>query len=134
MGPAYAPTPSTLVVSDNRCKSSQTPFTYCFHVADLTNAAFGMTSIDPVIKDNSCEDSETCVSFEFVAGGVVKNNDCASQAYGVELHGSPAAEVASNNFDFPDGVDGCEIRMLPPGSKMGLSFVLPGAGSCGVQG
>jgi len=133
MGPPAAPMPSTLKVVDNSCTSSETPFTYCVHIIDGVNMAFGTPTISANIRRNECNDSETCVSLEHVDEALVRNNDCASQSTGIELHNSPNAQVIGNDFDFTSG-GGCEIKTLVPGEKLGFSHVLPGAGSCSVQG
>ena len=119
-------------VTDNSCVSSETPFTYCTHVYDAVNLVAGVPSISVDMRRNDCIDSETCVSLEHVNEALVKNNNCASQAYGVELHNSPNAVVTGNSFNFTQG-PGCEIRTLLPGDKAGFSHVLPGAGTCSVQ-
>jgi hypothetical protein len=51
----------------------------------------------------------------------------------VELHNSPNVEIIGNNFDFPPGDPGCEIRELSLGDKIDLSRVIPGAGACLAQ-
>jgi parallel beta-helix repeat protein len=129
-GPAFLPAPSTLNIVENSCRSSSTPNTYCIHVADLSNGVFGVPSIDPRIRYNECQESETCISLEHVVGGRVRNNDCSSKAFGVELYNSTTARVRNNNFNFPPEVAGCEIRILVPGDKIDLSRVVPGAGNC----
>jgi hypothetical protein len=60
----------------------------------------------------------------------VIHNECASQGFGIELHGSPAAITSGNQFDFPPSVARCEIRVLAPGEKIDFSGVVPGAGTC----
>ena len=134
LGPAFLPEPSRLTVVDNSCESSSTPRTYCVHIADLANAAFGVSTLDTTIRNNSCSGSETCVSLEHIVGGDVRDNECSSLAYGVELHNSVTANVQGNEFSFPAGVTGCEIRTLVPGEKIDLSRVVPGAGMCTTQG
>jgi len=133
MGPALAPDPSTLKIRDVACRSSLTPNTYCLHVVDAVNLAFGMSTLDASIKGNACEDSQTCISLEHVDLAEVRNNECSSQAFGVELHNAPNAAVSNNRFDFPPGDPGCEIRVLSLGEKIDLSRVVPGAGACLVQ-
>lgn len=134
LGPALAPQPNTLKISDNSCRSSETPNTYCFHIVDLANGAFGTPSVKATVQGNTCKDSETCVSLEHIEQGLVRNNACSSQAFGVELYNTPAADVIGNTFEFPAGEAGCEIRVLVPGEKIDLSRVAPGAGICWVQG
>lgn len=135
LGPALAPQqPSTLRIADSSCRSSLTPNTYCLHVVDFANMAFGTPTVQASIKGNSCADSQTCFSLEHVAEGEVRNNHCSSQAVGVELHNSPAAQVYGNSFGFPPGEPGCEILTLALGDKFDLSRVKPGAGMCTAQG
>ena len=86
-----------------------------------------------VVRDNDCEGSQTCISLEHIEQGRAVHNDCASQAFGVELYNSPNAVVANNSFDFPAGVAGCEIRSLMLGEKIDFSRVVPGAGVCTPQ-
>jgi len=133
-GPSVAPQPSTLKIVDNSCVSTETPFTYCVHLIDGVNLAFGTPTLSVNIRRNDCNDSETCVSLEHVDDALVRNNDCNSQSFGVELHNSPNAQVINNEFNFTSGGAGCEVRMLNLGDKVGFSHVLPGAGSCWVQG
>jgi hypothetical protein len=114
------------------CRSSETANTYCFHVVDLSYAAFGLASISAKIANSGCRDSQTCISLEHVTQAQVWRNDCASQEFGVELHGSPNVEVRDNSFSFSTG-GGCEIRVLASGEKVDLSRVHPGAGGCAVQ-
>ena len=132
-GPATAPAPSTLRVVDNSCVSSETPFTYCVHIIDGANLAFGTPTVSATIQGNDCNDSETCVSLEHVDEALVRNNDCASQHSGIELHNSPKAEIVGNRFDF-SSAPSCEIRTLILGEKIGFSHVVPSGGSCSVQG
>ena len=133
LGPYFAPAPSTLKIVDTECRSSETINTYCFHLMDLTNAAFGTPSVDATIKNNSCRDSQTCVSLEFVSSGLIKGNECASQETGIELYASPSITVEKNDFSLPPG-SGCELLVLVPGDKIDPSRVAPGAGTCTAQG
>ncbi len=132
-GPPKAPTPSTLRVTDNSCLSSETPNTYCVHVIDVTNLAFGMPTISANIRRNNCNDSESCISLEHVDQALVRNNTCSSQSVGIELHNSANVETINNQFSFSNE-PGCEIRTLILGEKMDFSHVVPGAGTCSVQG
>lgn len=134
MGPALAPDSSPLKIRDVACRSSETPNTYCLHVVDAANLAFGTPSIDVSLKGNACEDSFTCISLEHVDQGEVKNNECASQIFGVELHNSSNVQIVGNDFEFPPGDPGCEIRELSLGDKIDFSRTVPGAGVCSVQG
>jgi len=62
-------------------------------------------------------------------------HECSSQAFGIELYDSPRTLIARNSFDFPAGVDGCEIRELALGEKLDLSRVVSDdAGVCVQQG
>jgi hypothetical protein len=134
LGPAFAASaPCKLRIVDTVCQSSATPNTYCFHVVDLSNFAFGIPSIDARISDNSCGGSQTCVSLEHVTNAVVRDNRCRSQEFGVELYNSPNAKVRDNKFKF-ESASGCEIRVLVPGEKIDLSRVVPDAGLCWSQG
>ena len=132
-GPVAAPEPSEYRITDNHCTSSATPNTYCVHVVDVAKAAFGIQTVRALVQGNGCEGSETCVSLEHVEAARIMNNECASQAYGIELHDSPAVITSGNAFDFPTGVAGCEIRVLAPGEKIDFSRVVPGAGVCVPQ-
>lgn len=132
LGSGFAPSSSEFNIRENSCRSSETPNTYCFHVIDLAHYTLGTPTVNATLWDNDCHDSETCISLEHVAVGLVGRNDCASRAYGVELHNSPNATVFGNRFAF-DGA-GCEIRMLSLGDKIDFSRVVPGAGSCAAQG
>jgi len=135
LGPSAAPQPSELLVIGNSCNSSPTPNTYCIHLVDLANVAFGAPALGATVTGNSCEGSQTCIGLEHIADGLVVDNQCASEAFGVELHNTPlaAAIVKDNDFGFPPGVDGCEIRILDLGEKIDLSRVAPEAGVCMVQ-
>jgi hypothetical protein len=133
-GPVTFPTPSTLKVTDNSCVSSETPFTYCCHVYDAVNFVAGAPTISVDMRRNDCQDSETCISLEHINEALVQTNDCASQAYGVELHNSPNAVVTGNSFEFTQADPGCEIRMIVKGQKPDFSHVPPGVGTCSVQG
>lgn len=133
-GPVAAPEPSVFRITDNNCESSVTPNTYCIHVADVAKLAYGLQTCRVLIEGNGCEGSETCIGLEHMDYAHVRFNDCSSQAYGVELYNSPAANVAYNRFDFPAGVAGCEIRVLELGEKIDFSRVVPGAGMCMPQG
>jgi len=128
-GPAALPQASNLVIMDNRCRSSETPNTYCFHLIDLANLAFASPSLNALLQDNVCRDSQTSISLEHVAVGQVFNNQCASQQYGIEVYNSPFAEIRDNQFDFT-APTGCEIRELAFGDKIDFSRVVPGAGTC----
>jgi len=132
-GPGIASMPSSLQITNNACRSSQTDNTYCFHVVDFMKLAFGIESINTKISRNSCSDSKTCVSLEHVNSAIVVDNSCASREFGVELYNSADAVVSRNKFDFPAGVMGCEIRELELGDKIDLSRVAPGAGTCRSQ-
>jgi hypothetical protein len=134
MGPALAPAASPLKIRDVACRSSETANTYCLHVVDAANLAFGTPTVDVSLKGNACEDSFTCVSLEHIEQGEVKNNECASQAFGVELHNSPNVQIIGNDFSFPPGDPGCEIRELSLGDKIDFSRTLAGAGACSAQG
>lgn len=132
-GDGKAPTPSTLKVTDNSCVSSETPNTYCCHVIDAVNLAFGIPTISADIRRNKCNDSETCISLEHVDQAVIKNNKCRSQSFGIELHNSSNVEIAGNKFKFLKGEAGCEIRSLALGDKLDFSHVVPRAGMCSPQ-
>ncbi len=133
LGPAFAPAqPCTLKIIGTSCLSSQTENTYCFHVVDLSYAAFGLSSISAEISNNGCNDSQTCMSLEHITQARVWRNDCESRDFGVELYNSAGVEVQDNTFNFPGGT-GCEVRILAPGEKIDLSRVVPGAGSCVIQ-
>jgi hypothetical protein len=133
LGPSAAPEPTALLVRGNSCISSATPNTYCVHVVDLANLAFSAPALGAVVHDNSCEDSETCIALEHIQVGRVVDNQCASQAFGIELHNTTNAIVKDNRFGFPPDVDGCEIRFLELGEKLDLSRVAPEAGVCLLQ-
>jgi hypothetical protein len=133
MGPPAAPEKSLFGLVHNHCESSVTPNTYCFHLADLAKFAFGFETVRALVYGNSCAGSETCISLEHIDDGQVLFNECSSQAFGVELHNAPGAQLASNSFDFPTGAPGCEIRVLQLGEKIDLSRVVPGAGVCMPQ-
>ena len=130
LGPAFVPEPSTLKIRDVACRSSLTPNTYCLHVVDAGNLAFGLPSISASIKGNACEDSQTCISVEHIEDAEVRNNECSSTAVGVELHNAPGVQLTGNSFEFPAGDPGCEILALSLGDKIDLSRVVPGAGTC----
>jgi len=125
--------PSSLRITNNECRSSQTANTYCFHVVDLMKLGFGYESINAKISRNSCTDSQTCISLEHAGSAIVVDNSCASQQFGVELYNSADAVVSRNTFDFPSGVMSCEIRELEIGDKLDFSRVAPGAGTCRAQ-
>jgi hypothetical protein len=133
LGPPTAPEPTSLLVRGTSCISSTTPNTYCIHLADLANLAFGTPALGAAVKDNSCEGSETCIGLEHIQVGRVVDNRCASQAFGVELHNCTQTIVEDNDFDFPSGVDGCEIRILELGEKIDLSRVAREVGVCILQ-
>jgi hypothetical protein len=133
-GPAAAPRPSEFSIEDNACQSSETPNTYCVHLVDVANLAFGSSTLRAVVRKNACAGSETCVSLEHMERGRVIHNECSSQAFGIELHDSERTWIVGNSFDFPLGGDGCEIRKLALGEKIDLSRVVPGAGVCLPQG
>lgn len=130
-GPASAPTRSRINIVDNACSSSATPNTYCYHIVDAVNLAFGMESLDLRLNHNSCEGAETCISLEHVNDAKVRGNDCSSQAYGIELHNSHNSVLRGNHFE--EGSTGCEVRTLALGEKIDLSRVVPGAGFCSGQ-
>jgi hypothetical protein len=132
-GPLAAPRPSLLSLRGNHCVSSTTPSTYCFHLIDLANLAFGTPTLGASVRGNACQDSETCIALEHVHGGRVVANRCTSQAFGVELHDTTGAIVRDNTFDFPPDVVGCEVRVLELGEKLDPSRVLPEAGVCMLQ-
>ena len=132
-GPDIAPAHSTLRVADNFCRSSVTANTYCVHIIDAANVAFGMPTVKALVRDNGCEGSQTCISLEHVDQARVVRNDCESQAFGIELHNSPSVTPTGNSFHFPPGVDGCEIRELMLGDKIDLSRVVPNVGVCLLQ-
>jgi hypothetical protein len=92
-----------------------------------------LPALDVTLWDNDCQDSETCISLEHIELGLVGRNRCSSQAFGIELHNAQSASVFDNRFEF-DSPDGCEIRLLSLGDKLDFSRVVPGAGSCMVQG
>jgi len=129
-GPQLAPLPSSLRVIENNCQSSESANTYCFHIIDLVNLTFGFPSVRAIVRGNDCSGSQTCVSLEHLDDVVVVRNGCSSQAFGIELHNSTGAMVSGNSFDFPDDVDGCEIRSLSLGEKIDFSHVVPGKGVC----
>lgn len=134
LGPPAAPKPTVLLVRGNSCISSTTPNTYCVHLVDLANLPpYGAPTLGAFVQDNSCQDSETCISLEHIHEGRVVDNRCASQAFGVELHNTTNAIVNDNRFGFPPDVDGCEIRILELGEKIDLSRVAPEAGVCVLQ-
>lgn len=132
-GPATAQAKSNVKIIDNACQSSESPNTYCFHVADANNLAFALPSVDVVVRDNSCEGSQTCISLEHINDAVVRRNNCSSQAFGIELHNAFNNRVAGNTYNFPLGSTGCEIRTLELGEKIDFSRVVPGAGVCTPQ-
>ena len=134
LGPLTVPEPTSLLVSGNSCISSTTPNTYCVHLVDLANLAFGAPALGAAVKGNSCEGSETCIGLEHIQVGRVVDNRCASQAFGVELHNCTQTMVEDNSFRFPLGAVGCEIRILDLGGKIDLSRVAPEAGVCALQG
>jgi len=134
LGPAVAPEPSSLLVRGNSCISSTTASSYCIHLVDLANLAFGALTLGAAVEGNSCQDSETCISLEHIHEGRIVDNQCTSQAIGVELHNTTQEIVKDNDFDFPSGVDGCEVRILELGEKIDLSRVAPEAGVCMLQG
>jgi hypothetical protein len=98
------------------------------------NFVAGAPTISVDMRRNDCQDSETCISLEHINEALVQTNDCASQAYGVELHNSPNAVVTGNSFEFTQADPGCEIRMIVKGQKPDFSHVPPGVGTCSVQG
>jgi parallel beta-helix repeat protein len=122
-----------LRIVNNSCQSSATANTYCFHIVDAANGAFGYSTVNALVRDNSCRNSETCISLEHVEQARVTDNDCSSQAFGIELYNSMNAIVSDNDFDFPPDVPGCEIRLLMTGEKIDLSRVKAGAGLCVTQ-
>ena len=132
-GPQLVPLPSSLRVIGNDCQSSESANTYCFHIIDLANLAFGFPSVSAIVRGNYCSGSQTCVSLEHAEDVEVVRNECSSQAFGVELHNSAGTMVAGNSFDFPDDVHGCEIRSLSLSEKIDFSRVAPGKGVCRYQ-
>ena len=78
-------------------------------------------------------DSQTCIGLEHVQHARVRDNDCTSQGFGVELHNTANVHVARNDFTFPPGTDRCEIRLLDFRDKIDFSRVLPEAGTCESQ-
>jgi hypothetical protein len=133
-GSQAAPRPSWLSLRGNHCVSSPTPSTYCFHLVDLANLAFGAPTLRAAVRSNSCQGSETCIGLEHIDGGRIVDNRCTSQAFGVELHNTTQAILRHNEFDFPADVAGCEVRVLELGEKIDLSRVVPEAGICMLQG
>lgn len=132
-GPGSAPAPSRFWIINNSCRSSETINTYCFHLVDGSNLAFGQPTLSAVVNGNSCDDSETCISLEHVAQALVTRNDCHAEQFGVELHNSRQVRVRDNDFEFPSGAEQCEIRSLQLGDKLDLSRVRDGAGTCSLQ-
>ncbi len=132
-GPQLAPLSSSLRVIGNDCQSSESANTYCFHIIDLVNLAFGVPSVSAIVRGNDCSGSQTCVSLEHADDVEVVRNECSSQAFGIELHNAAGATIARNSFDFTHAVDGCEIQLLSLGEKVDFSRVAPGAGVCRYQ-
>lgn len=132
-GPRLAPEPSTLRIVDNSCLSSGTPNSYCLHVIDIANAAFGLQTVTARIRDNECNGSQTCVSLEHVNDSRVRRNECGSQKYGIELHNSFNTAIGGNDFSFQDGEAGCEVRTLALGEKLDFYRAVSGAGTCALQ-
>lgn len=138
-GPNGAPEPSTFVIESSACDCNETTNTYCLHLVDAANEAFGLqTLIADEIRRNSCSKSQTCISLEHIHGAEVRKNRCSSQSVGVELYNSFGIDVEENEFTFRDEHP-CEIKdlalgdKLPFGDKWDLSRVVPGAGSCRNQ-
>jgi hypothetical protein len=132
-GPRLVPLPSTMRVIGNDCQSSASENTYCFHIINLANRAFGFPSVSATVRGNECSGSQTCISLKHADDVKVVRNECSSQAFGVELHNSPGAVVANNSFDFTEVADGCEIHTLSLGEKIDFSRVALGAGVCMLQ-
>jgi hypothetical protein len=132
-GPLEPSDPTELLVRANSCISSTTPNTYCIHLVDLANLAFGAQTLSAVVQRNSCEGSQTCIGLDHIHAGRIVDNRCASQVFGVELHNTTDEIVKGNKFDFPSDVDGCEIRILELGEKIDLSRAAPEAGVCMLQ-
>lgn len=132
-GPSAVPQPSRFRILDNHCESSPTPNTYCLHIADAANLAFGIDTVTALVAGNGCEGAQTCISLEHIDRARVVFNDCNSQAFGVELHNAHRVHVEGNSFSFPAGVAGCEVRLLELGDKLDFSRVVPGAGVCVAQ-
>lgn len=132
-GPAAAPRPSRFLVTDNHCESSPTSNSYCLHFADAAKLAFGLDTLSALVVGNGCDGAETCIALEHIDRARVAFNECSSQAHGVELHNAFGVTVANNDFEFPAGVAGCEIRLLQLGEKLDFSRVVPGAGTCAAQ-
>lgn len=126
-----APQPSTYTVEANSCECTETPNTYCVHLVDAVNGAYGSsTLIVDGVRGNSCSKCETCISLEHVDEATLVDNDCVSLGFGIELHNTFGTEIEDNTFTFPKSDEGCEIRVLALGDKIDLSRVVPGAGSC----
>lgn len=134
LGPASAPGMSRLEIRDNSCVSPGTPNSYCLHVIDAANLAFGLQTVTTTIRDNLCHGSQTCIGVEHVNDCEVRDNKCESLLYGVELHNAYNADVRDNKFEFPRGESDCEIRTLTLGEKLDFYRVAPGAGICSLQG
>lgn len=79
-GPSAAQGPTKLTARDNSCVSSTTPNTYCLHLADLENLAFGVPTLSALVQRNSCRDSQTCISLEHIQDGRVVDNRCARRS------------------------------------------------------
>ena len=134
LGPALVPAPSTLRVADSSCLSPGTPNSYCVHVIDVANLAFGAETLSATIRDNRCEGSQTCIGIEHVNESIIRDNRCDSLEFGIELHDAFDARIRDNRFRSPSGVTGCEIRTLASGDKIDFYRALPGAGVCTAQG
>lgn len=134
LGPTLAPAPSTLRIINNKCLSPGTPNSYCLHVIDAANLAFGLQTISATIRDNQCDGSQTCISVEHVNESRIIDNKCRSLKFGIELHDSLNARTRENRFRFPPGEPGCEIHTLARGEKLDFYRVAPGAGICTSQG
>ena len=131
-GPATAPRSSQFWIFDNACESSETINTYCVHLVDAANLAFGSSTLHATVWENDCTGSETCISLEHVTRGRVIQNECSSQAFGLELYNAQRTKILGNSFNFTQG-DGCEIHELTLGEKIDFSRVVPGAGVCLLQ-
>lgn len=101
-GPQLAPLHSRFGLVSNDCHSSVSENIYCFHLSDLANRAFGLSSLSAIVRGSDCSGSQTCTSLEHADDVRVVGNECSGQAVGIEPHDSSGARVANNGSDFAD--------------------------------
>jgi hypothetical protein len=131
LGPAFIPAPSTLEIHNTRCRSPNTPNSYCFHVIDAANGFLSMPSLGGVsIHDNDCEGSQTCIGIEHTNDAVINKNKCDSTGFGIELHNSFNADIRDNKF--MGGSTDCAIHTLALGQKRDF-YAVQGTGVCTDQ-